>query len=200
MVDLDKNVVKLAHTAPAPDPFSPEALRLDQNFSSVAVKKLITTVPVAKPNKQDFVRVHPDPEYRLTIALIELKDDREIYAVAGQEVLTILQNEWFSATLYLTINRQGVVRLWPVKLPAADGRRLAWHDSAAEAAELAMKKWIRVVPNMSLGAYEITEAVVPIPDPEWPALTMHEILKVAFRDRLINDVSHPVVQRLHGLS
>jgi hypothetical protein len=25
----------------------------------------LTTVPVRKPNKQDFIRVHPDPDYRL---------------------------------------------------------------------------------------------------------------------------------------
>ena len=29
-----------------------------------AAEKLLTTVPVRKPNKQDFVRVNPDPAYR----------------------------------------------------------------------------------------------------------------------------------------
>src|SRR6478609_4411349 len=45
----------------APDPFDPENLRLDQSFVETSgVKKLLTTVPVRKPNNQDFVRVHPD--------------------------------------------------------------------------------------------------------------------------------------------
>jgi hypothetical protein len=48
-----------------------------------------------------------------------------VYVVSGPEVLKTLDNEWFPATLYLTINRQGVVRLWPVKLPTADGKRNA---------------------------------------------------------------------------
>ena len=40
-----------------PDPFNPAALRLDQSFAdTVGVKKLLTTVPVRKPNRQDFVR------------------------------------------------------------------------------------------------------------------------------------------------
>jgi hypothetical protein len=57
------------------------ALKLDQSFADmVGVKKILTTVPVSKPNKQDFVRVHPAPECRLSpAALIELKDDRESY-------------------------------------------------------------------------------------------------------------------------
>src|SRR5262249_56358847 len=51
--------------APAPDPFNPTNLRLSQSFVETAgVKKLLTTVPVRKPSRQDFVRVHPDPAYR----------------------------------------------------------------------------------------------------------------------------------------
>ena len=53
-----------------PDPFGDlSALRLDQSYAETAgVKKLLTTVPVRKPSRQDFVRVHPDPAYRLTPA------------------------------------------------------------------------------------------------------------------------------------
>jgi hypothetical protein len=66
---------------PPPNPFDPAALRLDQSYAdTVGVKKLITTIPVRKPNRQDFVRVHPDPKYRLTpAAIIEVKEDREVY-------------------------------------------------------------------------------------------------------------------------
>jgi hypothetical protein len=65
------------------DPFDPAALRLDQSYAdTVGVKKLLTTVPVRKPNRQDFIRVHPDSEYRLTPAgIIEVKDDGEVYLV-----------------------------------------------------------------------------------------------------------------------
>jgi hypothetical protein len=68
-----------AETNPTPNPFhNLSALRLDQNYAdTVGVKKLLTSVPVRKPNKQDFVRVHQDPGYRLTpAAIIELREDR----------------------------------------------------------------------------------------------------------------------------
>jgi hypothetical protein len=73
------NVVK--GTQPS-DIWSPEALRIDQSFLNVgAAKKLLTTVPVRKPNKQNFVRVNPVPAYRLTVGLIELKENRETFLV-----------------------------------------------------------------------------------------------------------------------
>ncbi|MBL8666683.1 MAG: hypothetical protein JNM48_04405 [Rhodospirillales bacterium] len=182
-----------------PDPFDPAALRLDQAFAeSVGVRKLLTTVPVRKPNRQDFVRVHADPAYRLTpAAIIELKEDREVYLVVPA-MAAELPGEFAAATLFTTINRQGVLHLWPVKLPGADGKHNEWHRSAAEAAELAMHRWMRVTANMALGAYEIFEATGDLPEPVWPELPFAEILKIAFRDRVVDCADHPLVQRLRG--
>ena len=46
-----------------------------------------------------------------------------------------------------------------VRLPGPDGKHLEWHRSAAEAAEAAETRWIRIKANMALGAYEIFEAL-----------------------------------------
>ena len=44
------------------------------------------------------------------------------------------------------------------------------------------------------------EAGVKLPEPEWPTdKTFNDILRIAFKDRLIETVDHPVIQRLlHG--
>jgi hypothetical protein len=185
----------------AADPFDDlAALRLDQSFVQTAgAEKLLITVPVRKPNKQDFVRVHPAPEYREDFALIELRDDREMYLLLP-EVARNLPGEFSMCTLYTAINRQGVVFLWPVKLPGADGKILPWHTSAAKAAELSTTRWLRVVPNMSLGAYDTFRAAATIPDPEWPKYTFKELLRIAFKDRLVTNLDHPLVKRLRGLT
>lgn len=176
------------------------ALRLDQSYAdAVGVKKLLTTVPVRKPNRQDFVRVHSDLAFRLTpAAIIEVKEDREVYLVLPR-IAQQLPGEFSVATLYVTINRQGTLHLWPVKLPTPEGRQNEWHRSAAEAAERAMKKWVRVTSSMSLGAYEIFEASGDLPEPVWPDFTFQEILKIAFRDRIVDRPDHPLVQRLQGI-
>jgi len=203
MADPVKNFttsIEPDQTAKPADPFDLTNLRLDQSFvESAGVKKLLTTVPVRKPNPQDFVRVHPNPEYQAVLAVIELKDDRELYLVLPS-VARELSGEFAMATIYTAINRQGVLFLWPVRLPAPDGRILEWHRSASEAADLAMRRWIRVKANMALGAYEIFEAASTIPDPEWPELSFQELLRIAFRGRLVDRLDHAVIKRLRGLA
>jgi hypothetical protein len=182
----------------APDPFDVNKLRLDQSFIEAAgVKKLLTTVPVRRPHQQDFVRVHADPECRATLAIIEVRDDRETYLLTP-DIARELSGEYTMATVFTAISRQGVVHLWPVKLPAPDGRVIEWHRSAAEAAELAMKKWVRVKPNMALGAYEIFESQGVIPEPEWPTVGFNELLRIGFRDRYVGSLDHPLIKRLRG--
>jgi hypothetical protein len=181
------------------DPFDPAALRLDASLTT-GVKKLLTVVPVRKPNPQDFVRVNPDPAFRLDpAAIIEVREDRGETYLLTPAMANELRGEFSLAAIYTAINRQGVLFLWPVKLPSSDGKILGWHSSAAQAAELAMSRWVRVKSNMSLGAYETFQAPPGVPEPEWPKdISFPEILKIAFRGRYIDALHHPLVQRLQG--
>ena len=186
--------------APPPDPFDPAALRLDQTFlEGGGAKKLLLTVPVRKPGRHDFVRVRAEPNFRENLAVIELKEERETYLI-HPAVAANLPGEFSMSTVHTAISRQGVVFLWPVKLPAPDGRIMEWHRSAAAAAELAMHRWVRVTADMSLGAYQIFEASAVIPEPVWPELSYRELLRIGFRDRLVDTLDHPLVARLRGLS
>jgi hypothetical protein len=195
MPDMQRTTEQQAST---PDPFNPTNLRLSQSFVETAgVKKLLTTVPVRKPSPQDFVRVHPDPAYRENFPIIELKDEREEYIVVA-ELVPALVGEFVTKTLFTAINRQGTVFFWPVRLPSPDGKNLDWWRSSREAAELAMKSWIRVRANMNLGAYDIFQAESVIADPEWPQLAFWELIKIAFRDHLVDRIDHPVIKRLRG--
>ena len=130
--------------------------------------------------------------------MLELKDEREIYLV-DQSLLSELPDEVVPRMLFTAINRQDVVFLWPVPLPKEDGRILEWHRSLMQAAEMAIKKWVRVNANMSLGAYEVSEATGALPEPGWPDQGFVEILEAAFRDRYIRDLDHPALQRLKGV-
>jgi hypothetical protein len=192
-------LVEPADAVMPPDPLDIASLRLNPSFLETAgVKKLLTTVPARRPSPQDFIRVHPDPAYRENFGMIDLKDDREDFIVHPQ-ILPDLASEAVCKTLYTAINRQGIVFLWPVRLPAPDERRKTeWPRSAREAAEMAMTKWVRMKANMSLGAYEITLAESVIAEPEWPELTFHELVRIAYRDRVVTTFDHPVIKRLRG--
>ncbi len=181
-----------------PDPFDPAALRMTQDFAALAnVKPILATVPVRKPNKQDYIRVHPAEEYQLTTALLELKDERETYLIAP-ELRQELFGELLPVTIFTAINRQGVVFLWPCRLPDETGRSNSWHESALEAAERAKGRWTRVAADMSLGAYRIWEARGDLPEPEWPEQSLRDLLSIAFKGRYVDSLDHLVLKRLRG--
>jgi hypothetical protein len=174
------------------------ALRLDQSFlENGGARKILSTVPVRKPHPQHFIRVHPDPDFRQPFAVIELKEDRERYLVTPS-IAAALPAETVSEMLFTATTRQKVIFLWPVRMPAADGRVIEWHRSAMEHAERAMTRWIRVITNMDLGAYEAIEAPGNLPDPEWPDYTFDDLLRIGFRERIISGFDHPVLKRLRG--
>jgi hypothetical protein len=181
----------------AEDGFNLESLRLDQSFIETSVKKLLLTVPVRRPSNQDFIRVHPNPAYRANLAIVELRDERETYLLSPT-IARGLPGEFAMATIYTAVNRQGTCFLWPVKLPQRDGRVIEWHRAAAEAAEIAMTRWVRIKANMSLGAYDVIAATGVIPDPVWPEETFEQLLRIAFRSYFVNSFDHPLVKRLTG--
>jgi hypothetical protein len=182
------------------DPFDLDALRLSQDFVEEAgVKRLITEIPVRKPSRHDFFRVHPDPAYQANFLMVNLKEEQEFYLVT-QNLAKVLAGETVRKTIYTAINRQGVTFLWPVTLPMPDGKDLAWWRSEREAAELAKVKWVRIKANMSLGANDILEAIGIVTIPEWPELSFQEMLRIAFRNLIIDRPDHPIIDRLNGRS
>jgi hypothetical protein len=184
----------------APDPFDPEFLRIDvEGMDAVSAEKKLITVPVRKPGRAEFVRVHPDAAYELSTSMIDLKDEREIYLLHPHVRSALAAETTVSVKLlYTAISRQGVLFLWPVRLPGPDGRHDEWSRSAMAAAVMAKGAWVRVQANMALGAYEVYEARGDLPEPKWPDLSLTEILKIAFKDRHITDLDHPILRRLRG--
>jgi hypothetical protein len=161
--------------------------------------KIPVTVQCKKPLKHESIRVHP--EWKLTVAGIEMKDDRDggLYLVVPA-MTAALQAEIRFYRLRPYITRAKVLRLWPIPLPDADGRQNEWHRSAEIAASLAERKWVRVTSNRDLGAYEVFEALNQPPDPEWPEVDLQQMLNVTFRSRgrIIENLEHPLVKQLHG--
>jgi hypothetical protein len=184
----------------APNPFDPASLRLTGDLSATAgVKKALLTIPVRKPDKSWFIRTHPDEAYRLETALLELKEDREMYLVAKPLWPELATEPTFKPwALFTAVNRQGVLFLWPVRLPGPDGKVDDWSKSALEAADMARTGWVRVTSNMALGAYEVYQATGILPEPVWPEQPFPELLRIAFKGRFIDGLDHPILRRLRG--
>ena len=185
------------------DPFAPENLRLPQEVldQKMAIE-LLTTIPVVKPGDQEFIRVHPDEAYRFVAALITLQEEKGArYFVHPTFVPQIGNIKFHLEQLYLYTSRQGKVAFWPIKLPI-DNRENSWLESARAVAEAAMEGWGCISSNPQRKMYVASKALGVFPEPDWPAITqgkdVHELLRIACKDRLILSELDPVIQKLRG--
>ena len=179
--------------------FDLDALRLKQDFNeTLGVQKMLTHVPVRKPNKTNFIRVRSDEDYRLDVGIVELKETQETFLVMPAMMQVPGVYELVQPARIVTyINRQGVVALWPLKLER-DGKLNPWHESALEAARLAEEQWISLRADMSLGAYQIFVATAELPEPEWPEQTFSELIRLGFKGMIVDKPDHALIQQLTG--
>lgn len=184
----------------APEPWDPARYTISQDFDAdLGVKKELRAISIQKPNRESWVRTHPNPEYHFRTFVIELKEDRETYLVEPELWSEVNEDATFSAREFFTsMTRHGVVFLWPIRLPSPDGKWDNWNRSAMDAANFAKDKWIRVSSNLHAGRYEIVTSTAEIPDPVWPEKPFGELLKLAFQDFRIDTFDHPVLKRLRG--
>lgn len=183
----------------APNPFDPAALRITGSLAaSGGAEKLLLVMNVQKPPKQAFVRVNSDPGLRIPMALLELKDERETYAVTPA-IAEQVPSEVKFVELRLAVTQQGTPFLWPVPLPPNDRAENTWNFTARTGAERAETAWVRLTANMNAQRYDVHVAQSAAAEPVWPGKTLQELLAIAFGNgRLIDSLEHPVIQRLLG--
>ena len=173
-------------------------LMVDPNKLGTTSTKMTLTASAGKPNRGTYFRVNPDPHFSMISSGLKA-DDGSLYLVTDI-VRDALRDEVTYYQLHTTMTRAGGLGIWHISMPGTAGRMTDWTRSALEAANMAMKDWIRIRANMSIGAYEVHRLLVTIPEPEWPDLTYEEILNLAFKDRIITSIDHPLVRQLRGLA
>ena len=199
MTKLDENPTPDSQRAPKSIFADLDKLRLSVSSTVLGGSvEILSKVPVRKPQKQEYVRVHPDEAMMLATAVYEDKQDREFYFVAPN-MMSAMLGETTPVILVTAMNRQKVSFLWPLKVANDNSSGNAWQDSAQQGCEVAKKTWARLVADMSLGAYRIFAAQGDLSEPEWPTKPLNELLEIAFRGRVIDSEDHPVVRRLRGL-
>lgn len=109
-----------------------------------------------------------------------------------------LADEIIRAVIFVGMTRQGVIFFWVVKLPGADGKHNEWHKSALNAAIVAMDHWVRVTANQAAKGYDVAKSKAKLDDPKWPDVTFEEMFKIAFKERYIDSMEHPVLKELRG--
>jgi hypothetical protein len=174
------------------------ALRLPTNYGeTLGVKKMIVRVPINVPNKAEFFRAHPDEAWRYPALIYEYKEESESYLFT-QPMAAALPGLVRPVVLHTCIDRRNNPFFLPVPLPNEDGIRNSWHESRMQALLLAETQWVRMIANKPVGGYDVLVARAPLPEPEWPDITLNGLLNIAFNNRIISDPSHPIVRKLMG--
>ncbi len=181
-----------------PNPFDPKSLAVRQTGGEgFAVKKVHTVIAVRKPNPKEWVRVHPSDEYQIHVAVFEDTDNSVTY-IATPDIASEFSGDFKFVELHLAVNRQGTPFLWKCPLVDPEGRDNLWNASHREALATAKDVWVKMTSNRSLGAYECQIAPNLNVEPEWPELSLTQILEIAFRGRLISERDHILLRQLRG--
>ncbi len=188
-------VVSQQHLIEGDPEFNLEAIRLPQNFGeSSGIKKLLTTVPVRKPNKTVYFRTHP--EFRMDVSLLEYGYEKDLYVVPP-ELVSEVGVQTKPTRLVLAVDRYDKVFIWPLTIPDSENP-LLWHTSAMEADVVAQKEWIRIEADKAGGSYEVTPGKIQIYEPAWPDVPWNQLVSIAFKKKIIDKFNHPVLQKLRG--
>jgi len=160
-----------------------------RNAGDVAVDELVS-LPVRKPNKGQFFRIHPTLHADVNLFKIESSSGTETYAVYPDMVGMLDGIQLY--TLFLGIHRDGSCFLWPISATSSDG----WSRSGRQIAIAAMEKWVRLVADRSANTYMKRVANNFNDDAQFPAnKTFEELLSLAFGDgRIIDTADHHIVK------
>jgi hypothetical protein len=187
--------------AEAPNPFDPARYRLGTNYAEMlGTQSHLLSVPVRKPGKEAFFRVHPTN--RLETAVVEVGDetgDSETFLVEPALRPALVSEPTFHlCVLAHYVTRQGANALWKIKLPRPGDKTNAWTQSALLALARAENEWVRLKSDRALGAYTAETATGITEAPRWPDYDFGKLLEIAFRERRITSLDHPILKRLRG--
>ncbi|MDO6384700.1 hypothetical protein [Uliginosibacterium sp. 31-12] len=175
-------------------------LRLSTDFHQIAAgKPVLVEVPVAKPPKHAFFQTSQNIAHSISLCTLDAAKmgGSGVYAVSA-EVAARIPDQVRNVELRLAVTAQGAPYLVPIPHSGADGRQNPWHLSLARAMALAKGRWIRLSANQLRGAYDVFEALGELPEPQWPTESFDELVELAFKDRVITSVDHPLIQQLLG--
>lgn len=176
----------------------PDALSVDQDYLSQAgIKNEITHIPIAKPHWQKFFRTHPDDSYHRTVNLYSDQINKQDYLVVPKLSFELAEIT-LRRTLFYIVTRQSEVMLMPVGVHEPLEEWNSYHATAYKAALMAKTEWVRMKADQSAQMYRISTAPSSLEEPEWPDLTLSEVLRIAFKDRVIESIEHPVLKALRG--
>ena len=174
------------------------------------IETLQSALPMLKiSDAADLVRLHPDeenywsdPEFPYCFIDIQNKGQKRetTYLIVEDLVPPVKLGRVKRHRLALASKPNDVFFLCTVPFDNLDN---AWNRTALQACQMAKTQWVEAASGKSQGIEEYlispSESETPWPNPQWPTLSLDELVYAAFGpDRMINSKDHPGYRRLVG--
>jgi hypothetical protein len=199
--DAKKPDIKLVESSPESVFDDIEALR---KVATLKVSRRVVPINVAvkRPPNNVYFRCHAAPEMSLDASVIIGDGGSDDYYFVIPRMLNhpVIMPRLRKVTIAVVYNWPGgVVSLWPV--PLAEETRIACWKSARAAYELSKTQWVQLIWNNDRRDYDVVVAEGINTEPNWPLdLSLGDLLRLGFADKIIDSPEHPYVMRLRGLA
>jgi hypothetical protein len=173
--------------------------KADQSID-LGVSTEYTMIPIRNPKPDEFFRCMPDEDYSMDAHILSLKTENEWYMIDPDILPEIqLESQLRVRTVYVCVTMNSTPFVTCIPQHDEMGKINSWHQSGHITMEEAKQCWVRRQADKANGGYTITKAInAMLPDPKWPTMTLNEIIGRAFDKFYIDDINHPVLQRLRG--
>ena len=158
----------------------------------------ITTVPVKKPRSGQWIYINPDAAWRREVYALEVGEIEKETWLVHPSLFPHLEDELSRRLLVAYAVKGGGTCLWPVKVPVEGARANGWVSSAWEVINTRSGRWIKIVSNQAVGAYDCFERTVQKAEPRWPSKGFRHLFETAFHNRFITSLDHPVIAEILG--
>jgi hypothetical protein len=183
------------------DPFDLDAQKV--HGAEAYVQDMLVTVSARKPDRSQFFRVRSGPEWTIDLFLFTRKMEGragETYMIAPtirDELPVSVREEVKLHRLFVCVDKRGVPFIWPARLPNPL-MPSAYHTSALDIAKVAEEKWVRMYSDTAAGYYKMHVAEGDYGEPAWTQFKLGELVKLAYKERLIDSLDHDVIKELVG--
>jgi hypothetical protein len=90
----------------------------------------------------------------------------------------------------------GSYMLWIINMTERNGELSGWSSSAMDAVSEATGKWVRIIADTEEGAYTtfVAQNQEALGSPSFPDWSLEKVIALAFKDRIIESLEHPLVK------
>ena len=144
---------------------------------------------------KSFFKVFNKPELTFTASV--LTDGNYTQHLVAKVVADELGSDVKLRDLRLAQTVSGENFVLSTAAPTTKNNRNSWVRSAQEAIKQSIDNPIRVTRGED--SFRIIKSQRPYPEPTWPDLSLEDMIELAFGERMITDMDHPLVKGLLGL-